>query len=64
MRDLTYPPIIAAARLGFRTIVLEPVPDSWGWLDALAGDVDEDFAAAVREQPDTTERPGLAKVFR
>jgi antitoxin VapB len=43
---------------------LEPVPDSWEWLDALAGDVDDDFASAAREQPDATERPGLAKVFR
>ena len=47
-----------------RAIVLEPVPDSWEWLDALAGDVDDDFASAVREQPEPTERPGLRKVFR
>ena len=47
-----------------RAIVLEPVPESWEWLDALAGDVDDDFVSAVREQPDGTERPGLAKVFR
>ncbi len=47
-----------------RAIVLEPVPESWEWLDALAGEVDDDFAPAVREQPDGTERPGLAKVFR
>jgi hypothetical protein len=36
----------------------------WEWLDALAGDVDEDFASAVREQPEGAERPGLGKVFR
>ena len=46
-----------------RAIVLEPVPDSWEWLDALAGGVDDDFASAVREQPEATERPGLGKVF-
>lgn len=45
-------------------IVLEPVPDSWVWLDALAGEVDDDFVAAVREQPDPVERPELASVFR
>ena len=45
-------------------IVLEPVPDSWEWLDALAGELDDDFASAVREQPEPTERPGLRKVFR
>ena len=47
-----------------RAIVLEPVPDSWEWLDALANEVDEDFVSAVREQPEATERPELAKVFR
>jgi len=47
-----------------RAIVLEPVPDSWAWLDAVAGDLDEDFASAVREQPKAVERPGLNKVFR
>ena len=47
-----------------RTIVLEPVPESWEWLDALASDVDEDFESAVREQPAATERHGLRKVFR
>jgi antitoxin VapB len=47
-----------------RAIVLEPVPDSWAWLDALAGELDEDFVSAVREQPDAAERPGLSKVFR
>jgi len=47
-----------------RAIVLEPVPDSWAWLDAVAGDLDEDFVSAVREQPEAVERPGLHKVFR
>lgn len=47
-----------------RAIVLEPVPDSWAWLDAVAGDLDEDFVSAVREQPEAVERPGLNKVFR
>ena len=47
-----------------RAIVLEPVPESWEWLDGLAGEVDEDFVTAVREQPEATERPELRKVFR
>jgi antitoxin VapB len=47
-----------------RAIVLEPVPDSWGWLDALAGEVDADFVSAVREQPEARERPELGKAFR
>ena len=47
-----------------RAIVLEPVPESWEWLDALAGEVDDDFLSAVREQPESTERPALRKAFR
>ena len=47
-----------------RAIVLEPGPYSWEWLDALAGELDDDFASAVREQPEATERPELGKVFR
>ncbi len=47
-----------------RAIVLEPVPESWEWLDALVGEVDEDFVSAVREQTEATERPELDKVFR
>ena len=47
-----------------RTIVLEPVPESWEWLDALVGEVDEDFVSAVREQPEPTERPELGKLLR
>jgi antitoxin VapB len=47
-----------------RAILLEPVPDSWEWLDALAGDLDDDFVSAVREQPEPTPRPGLDEVFR
>ena len=47
-----------------RAIVLEPVPESWDWLDAVAGELDDDFVSAVREQPEPTERPGLRKVFR
>lgn len=47
-----------------RAIVLEPVPESWEWLDALVDQVDDDFVSAVREQPEATERPELDKMFR
>ena len=47
-----------------RAIVLEQVPESWEWLDALVDEVDDDFVSAVREQPEATERPELGKVFR
>ncbi len=45
-------------------IVLEPVPETWEWLDATAGTLDEDFVEAVKEQPEATERPALEKLFR
>jgi antitoxin VapB len=45
-------------------IVLEPVPDTWEWLDAIAGTLDEDFVEAVKQQPASTERPALEKLFR
>jgi antitoxin VapB len=47
-----------------RAILLEPIPDSWAWLDALAGDLDDDFVAAVRGLPEPTGRRRLRKVFR
>jgi antitoxin VapB len=47
-----------------RAIVLEPLPESWDWLDAVAGELDDDFVSTVREQPEMTERRGLRKVFR
>jgi antitoxin VapB len=47
-----------------RAIVLEPVPETWSWLDDFAETLDEDFVEAVKEQPQPTERPGLEKLFR
>lgn len=32
-------------------IILEPLVEGWGWLDALAGEVDADFAETVDERP-------------
>jgi antitoxin VapB len=44
-------------------IILEPVPQTWSWLDAIAGTLDEDFVQAVQERPEATERPELDKLF-
>lgn len=35
----------------------EPIPEDWGWLDSVAGELDEDFQAAAREQPASEPRP-------
>ena len=45
-------------------VILEPAPTDWGWLDALVGDLDGDFAEAATEQPPQQERPALDKLFR
>lgn len=44
-------------------VILEPIVHDWAWLDELVGDVDDDFAKAVAEQPAPQERPEL-DVFR
>ena len=44
-------------------VILEPIADDWAWLDALAGPVDRDFAAAASEQPPPQERDGLERAF-
>jgi antitoxin VapB len=44
-------------------IIMEPIPETWDWLDAIAGTLDQDFLDAVLEQPDATERPELDKLF-
>lgn len=38
--------------------------DDWGWLDAIVSKLDDDFVAAVEEQPEHQERPALDKLFR
>jgi antitoxin VapB len=45
-----------------RSIVLEPVPKDWTWLDALhakIGRLDDDFVRATEEELPMRERPEL-----
>jgi antitoxin VapB len=44
-------------------VILEPVADDWAWLDSLPGKFDDDFIAAVNEQPGQQERPELDELF-
>lgn len=44
-------------------VILEPIADDWAWLDHLPGKFDDDFIAAVNEQPAEQERPELDKLF-
>ena len=45
-------------------VILEPIPEDWGWLDRIAGKLDPEVFEAAREQPAGQERPALDKLFR
>jgi len=44
-------------------VILEPITDDWGWLDRLAGQLDDDFTRAVNEAPPQQQRPALDELF-
>ena len=41
------------------TVVLEPIPQDWDWLERLVQPLDEDFVAAVQEEQGEQHRPEL-----
>jgi len=45
------------------SVILEPIPGDWTWLDRLSGPMDADFEQAVAEQPDIAARPELDRLF-
>ena len=45
------------------SVILEPVPTDWAWLDALCDALDADFAHAATEQPASQERQDLSALF-
>lgn len=45
-------------------VILEPVAEDWDWLNAISGQLDDDFAQAVEEQPQQQDRPALDELFR
>jgi antitoxin VapB len=44
-------------------VILEPMAEDWGWLDAIAGKLDDDFVQAVGERPQEQERPAPGELF-
>ncbi|SCB39192.1 antitoxin [Rhizobium multihospitium] len=42
-----------------KAIILEPIAEDWGWLEAVTGPLDQDFEDAVAEQPAEQQRPEL-----
>jgi antitoxin VapB len=45
-------------------VILEPVAEDWKWLDALVGQLDQDFVEAATEEMAQQERSALDKFFR
>ncbi len=45
-------------------LILEPVATDWQWLDAIAGQLDEDFAAAAVEKSPEQHREELDELFK
>ncbi|HEY9460880.1 MAG TPA: type II toxin-antitoxin system VapB family antitoxin [Paralcaligenes sp.] len=43
-------------------LILEPVPESWSWLDKLSAP-DRDFTDAATDQPGIQQRDDLDKLF-
>ena len=46
-----------------RSVVIEPIAEDWGWLDAIAGTFSDDFLTDGRRQPAEQERPALDTLF-
>ena len=45
------------------SVILEPIPVGWTWLDELSGPVDADFEQAAAKQPDIAALPDLDRLF-
>lgn len=46
------------------SVILDPLPTDWAWLDVVAGTFDRDAAEAALEQPSQQDRPELDELFR
>ena len=45
-------------------VILEPMSQDWAWLDAIAGNLDADFAASTQEKPQQQKRATLDTLFK
>jgi antitoxin VapB len=41
------------------TVILEPVPKDWAWLDAIVAPLDEDFVKAALDRPRGEDREAV-----
>ena len=47
-----------------QSIVLEPVAEDWVWLEAIQGQLDDDFIQATSEPMESQQRPLLDELFK
>ncbi|MDX8515436.1 antitoxin [Mesorhizobium captivum] len=47
-----------------QSVVLEPLPQDWAWLDQVIGTLDDDFVEAAQERVEEQKRPALGDVFK
>lgn len=47
------------------SIILEPIPENWEWLDAICGKLDQDFISAASEKlPLPEQNIAIDKLFK
>ena len=44
-------------------VILEPIASDWAWLDAIAGQMSEDFLAGGRQQTDLPKDSAVDTLF-
>lgn len=47
-----------------KAVIIEPIADDWGWLDALVGKLDKEVVEAINEPVKQQGRPALDRLFR
>lgn len=55
---------VVSIRSDGRRVILEPVADDWAWLDAIQGEIDDDFVRAAEAEVPQQERPELDDLFK
>jgi antitoxin VapB len=64
LKEFRFPGKEVRIRRHGSSVILEPVPDDWAWLDSLVGRLDADFVRSTEEHSAEQQRPALEKLFR
>ena len=63
-KDFRFDTELVRIRRHGNTVILEPISENWEWLDVLCQKLDQDFIAAVNEQPEQQKRQELDEFFK